>query len=90
MMQKVEDMIPCVIRRMARLQLLCQLRNCGFFKAKTKEDVIYDQAVINLLMSSDKAMDSFLSSRFDYIRFRNHERNKDGQLISVEAYLSDK
>lgn len=90
MMQKVEDMIPCVIRRMARLQLLCQFRDCGFFKAKTKEDVIYKQAVINLLMSSDKAIDSFLSSRFDYIRFRNHERNKDGQLVSAEAYLLGK
>lgn len=90
MMQKVEDMIPCVIRRMARLQLLSQLCDCGFFKAKTKEDAIYDQAVINLLMSSDKAMNSFLSSRLDYIRFRNHERNKDGQLVSVEAYFSDK
>lgn len=89
-MQKVEDMIPCVIRRMARLQLLSQLRDCGFFKAKTKEHVIYGQAVINLLMSSDKAMDSFLASRFDYIRFRNHERNKDGQLVNVEAYFSDK
>ena len=90
MMQKVDDMIPCTIRRMARLQLLSVLNDCGFFKAKTKEDVIYDQAVINLLMSSDKAMDSFLYSRFDYIKFRNHERNKDGQVVSVEAYLSDK
>lgn len=90
MMQKVEDMIPCTIRRMARLQLLSVLNDCGFFKAKTKEDVIYKQAVINLLMSSDKAIDSFISSRFDYIRFRNYERDKDGQLVNVEAYLSDK
>lgn len=89
-MQKFEDMTPCVIRRMARFQLLCQLRDCGFFKAKKKEHVIYDQAVINLLMSSEKAMHSFLSSRFDYIRFRNYERNKEGQLVSVEAYLADK
>lgn len=89
-MQKVDDMIPCTIRRMARLQLLSALNDCGFFKAKTNEDVIYKQAVINLLMSSDKAIDSFISSRFDYIRFRNYERNKDGQLVSVEAYLSDK
>lgn len=90
MIQSVRDILPYCVRRLARLQLLNQLDDCGFFNAKTKEKSVYNKAIVDLIKKDEIAMETFLFFGNKRFKFRNCKRDKEGKLLSVEAYLSNK
>ncbi len=59
-------------------------------RKKTKEDRIYDAATLRLISSGKDNAYRFITSGFDEIRFRNHERDKNGKLVSCEAYFAER
>lgn len=52
------------------------------------EDWIYIQALYKLITSSKRNMQLYLDGT--EMRYRNHERNKKGKLVSVECYFVER
>ena len=71
-------------------KMLLRLRDSYRFAPKVKgdkDDGVYLQAELDLIGSSQDAVRHFLCG--DYrIHYRNHERDKKGKLIKVEAYFA--
>lgn len=84
--QKPEHILPYSIRLLAIKQLLNRCLDDGYFDCHKKEDAIYNKAVIKLCMSDSHAADEFMAGGNGF-RFRNHKKDKNGKLVSVEAYM---
>ena len=71
-------------------KMLLRLRDSYRFMPKTKtdkDDAVYLQAELDLIVSSQDNTRHFLCG--DYrIHYRNHQRDKKGKLIKVEAYFA--
>ena len=52
-----------------------------------KEERIYLEAEYDLIMSDLKNTDKWIQGY--YIGYRNHQRDKKGKLVAVEAYFID-
>lgn len=83
-MEKVEHIIPYLIRIMAYKQILLNLMDYGFFNRKSKEDAVYDKAVIKHILSDNKALETFVIG-VNCINFKNHKKDKKGKLVSVDV-----
>lgn len=55
----------------------------------TNEDKILKRAVLDLIMSSNDAIDNFLKDAYE-IRFTDHEKDKKGRLVKCRAYFAEK
>ena len=70
--------------------MLLRLRDSYRFMSKTKKDkaaAVYLQAELDMIGSSMDNTRHFLCD--DYrIHYRNHQRDKNGKLIKVEAYFA--
>ena len=55
---------------------------------KDKDRLIYQKAVLDLIMDSKENVDRFLSDDYDEIRFTDHERDKKGKLVKCRAYFA--
>ncbi len=86
--QKPEHILPYSIRLLAIKQLLNRCLDDGYFDCHKKEDAIYNKAVIKLCISDSRASDEFMAGGNGF-RFRNHKKDKNGKLVSVEAYLPE-
>lgn len=86
--QKPEHILPYSIRLLAIKQLLNRCLDDGYFDCHKKEDAIYNKAVIKLCISDSHAADEFMAGGNDF-RFRNHKKDNNGKLVSVEAYLPE-
>ena len=71
-------------------KMLLRLRDSYRFAPKTKtdkDDAVYLQAELDMIVSSQDNTRHFLCG--DYrIHYRNHQRDKKGKLIKVEAYFA--
>lgn len=74
------------IRLQAIRQALLVCLDGGFFDCCSKEDEVYNKAVVRLVLSNKLAAKLFMAGCCHF-RFRNHKKDKKGKLISVEAYL---
>ncbi len=54
----------------------------------TKDERIYNKAILDLIMDSKDNVDKFLSQNYDEIRYTDHERDKKGKLIKCRAYFA--
>ena len=54
-------------------------------RVKRSEDRVYTKAIVNLLISDLRNVQEYLIGT--NIGFRNHVRDKNGKLISCEAYF---
>lgn len=64
--------------------LLVRLKNYMDLRG---EDKIYRDALLKYLVNNYGALERFLyGGDVENIRYRNHQRNKKGKLISVECY----
>lgn len=79
------------------MAMLIKLRDHGLIEeARSKtapprakgDDLIYNKAIIDLLLSSKDAADRFLVNDYDEIRFTDHERDKKGKLTKCRAYFA--
>lgn len=62
--------------------------NEEFVKVKRpSRDKPYIEAEIRYILESKDNMQKWLESKEDDFRYRNHERDKKGKLIYVEAYI---
>lgn len=50
------------------------------------KDAPYNKAIIELVLSSKRNMDLFLTGEYE-IRFRNHKNDRKGKCIECEAYF---
>ena len=57
---------------------------------KDKDHLIYQKAVLDLIMESKVNVDRFLSKDYDEIRLTDHERDKKGKLVKCRAYFAKK
>lgn len=51
------------------------------------KDAPYNEAIIELAISSKRHMDLFLTGEYE-IRFRNHKNDRRGKCIECEAYFA--
>lgn len=58
----------------------------NFSQLNGKESVVYNAAILELISRDKHHMNMYLENRYD-IMYRNHERDKKGRLVSVEAYF---
>ena len=86
--QKPEHILPYSLRLLSIKQLLNRCLDDGYFYCHKKEDAIYNKAVIKLCISDSHAADEFMAGENGF-RFRNHKKDKNGKLVSVEAYLPE-
>lgn len=84
--KKLENLYPYSIQLSTTKLVLLTCLDAGFFDAKKKEDAIYIKALVNLCITDSRAADDFLYG-INSIRYRNHKKDKNGKLVSVEAYL---
>ena len=54
----------------------------------TKDEKIYNKAILDLIMDNKDNVDTFLSQDYDEIRFADHERDKSGKLKKCRAYFA--
>lgn len=79
-------------------QILLKLREYGLLEeARLKNGIphakgdglIYNKAIIDLLLSDMANCERFLMDDFDEIRYSDHERDKKGKLIRCKAYFTN-
>ena len=51
-----------------------------------KDTAVYQRAVFDLIMENNINLHDYIAQRYD-IRFKDHELDKRGRLISVKAYF---
>ena len=56
---------------------------------RSKEDKIYNKALLDLILSSKGNVSRFLSGDYE-IRYTDHERDKKGKLIKCRAFFARK
>lgn len=71
--------------RLLRDNLLCEEPHN--IKA-TKDEKIYNKAILDLIMDSKENVDKFLSQDYDEIRYTDHEHDKRGKLKKCRAYFA--
>lgn len=86
--QKPEHLLPYSIRLSTINQVLNRCLDEGYFDSHKKEDAIYNKAIIKLCLSDTRASDEFMAGGNGFM-FRNHKKDKNGKLVSVEAYLPE-
>jgi len=62
--------------------------NIGAMEKCDKNDAVYVKAELDMILSSTDNTRQFLYGDQD-IHFRNHESDKRGRLVSVEAYFAN-
>lgn len=85
-MKQPENIEKYGIHLQAIRQALFVCLDGGFFDCCSKEDEVYNKAVVRLVLSNKLSAKLFMAGCYNF-RFRNHKRDKNGKLISVEAYL---
>lgn len=55
---------------------------------KSKDERIYNKAVLDFILYNQDATDRFLSQDYDEIRFTDYERDKKGKLVKCRAYFA--
>lgn len=68
---------------------LCEEPHIGDTRKVTQEDKVINKAVLDLILSSKKNVDHFLSEQYE-IRLTDHEKDKKGKLIKCRAYFARK
>lgn len=58
----------------------------GFLKSK--DDTIYNKAILDLLLDDPRNTELFLLCDFDTFGFKDHERSKSGKLTKCRAYFT--
>lgn len=73
--------------RASRL-LLVRIKEQGWFDIRKSDDKIYRNALIEFLVNNPYYLEQFIfgGTIDERIRYRNHVRDKNGKLITVEAY----
>lgn len=68
--------------------LLVRIKEQGWFDIKKRDDKIYRNALIEFLVNNPYYLEEFIFCGIidERIRYRNHVRDKNGKLITVEAY----
>ena len=68
--------------------LLVRIKEQGWFDIKKSDDKIYRNALIEFLVHNPYYLEQFIfgGTIDERIRYRNHVRDKNGKLITVEAY----
>ena len=56
--------------------------------SKGKDHLLYQKAILDLIMDSKDNIDRFLNHDYDEIRFTDHERDKKGKLVKCRAYFA--
>lgn len=72
--------------------MLSKLRDFYKFAPKMKgnqDDFVYVAAEIDCILSSKENTKTFLLYGLEGMRFRNHKRDKNSKLVSVEAYFEN-
>ena len=54
-----------------------------------QDNKVYKDAIVRLITSNLRYMDMFLTQSHE-MRFKNHQHDKKGNLIKVEAYFAEK
>lgn len=67
--------------------LLCRLKDKGWLNMRTKEDKVYRDAKMKFMIENPYYLEIFImSGDEDWAHFRNHKRDNNGKLVSVECY----
>lgn len=79
------------------VQMLLKLRQYGLLEEKRDkngiprakgDDLIYNKAIIDLLLADKTNCERFVGDEFDQIRYTDHEHDKKGKLVKCRAYFA--
>lgn len=75
--------------KIAGARQLMRILPLYMYSPKDKDAKVYNQAIIDLIMSSPLNMDRFLNQEYE-IRYTDHKRDKKGKLIGCKAIFAKK
>lgn len=86
-MRNIFQKLHTTYRVQAAKLLLYRLRDKGWLDMRTKEDRVYRDAEIKFMIENPYYLEIFMmTGDEDWVRFRDHKRDKNGKLVSVEYY----
>lgn len=86
-MRNVFQKLHTAYRVQAAKLLLYRLRDKGWIDMPKREDRVYRDAEMKFMIENPYYLEIFImTGDEEWVHFRNHKRDKNGRLVSVECY----